>query len=411
MMLSRESIYSTLEIPDGTPKPWTSIPYVVTEINRRISGHRKRDCFDFFALKYPGRRFERALFLNRTDFRLEHRLYFDMRLFASAIAIHERHLPLPAFNARYSNANASAVLGGKNGAGDIGVWFNGLSQHADLAIWELDLDSAERAWLARHGQLLLESPVITNPVFDLPVTRFQVSETGQLPEGPFDLVINYLGSQSIAYPDRIFRELCRQMAPDGVMMNYAYIGPHRYQYSSEHWESAVEVSRQLPDNGKQEMVYPRLSEMLARDPTDAVHSELTLPIMKRYFTLHSFRAAGGAIAHPIISQNKRLFGFIGGFDDIVADIMATDWDYLCEHPDSSLFAYWIAKPNHASLDDVGLLAEFTREEEEREEVAHRNWGYYYPQTPLHRSLYPYDTLKSAMNGVRGKVRSFLRIRN
>jgi hypothetical protein len=403
-----EELY-TLEIPDDdTPKNWTTIPFAATEINRRISGHRMRDCFEVFASKHGDRTFKRALFLNRTDFWLEQRLYFDLNLFTSAVAIHERHLPLPEFNARYSNANASAVIGGKNGKGQAGVWFNALSQNAKLAVWEPDLEIAQETWLARHGKMLSETVVRPREVFKLPIERTQFSESGEMPDGPFDLVINYMGGQSITHPDRIFRAICRQMAPDGLMLNFDYVGPHRYQYSTELWERVTVINEQLPESARHRLIYPRLSEMLERDPTDAVHSELTLETMKRYFTLHDLRPAGGAIAHPILSQNPKVFGFVRDFDKVAADVMAADWDYLREHPESTFLAYWTAQPNHAALDNREQLVEFTREEDRREETAEKNGGCYYPQTQLHRVLYPHDAWRSTMNGLKGKVRDFLR---
>jgi hypothetical protein len=407
---SQHVAYS-LELPDGKPNSWLTVPAVATEIHRRVTGHSDHDIFDYFSWKHGGRRFERALFLNRTDFWLEHRLYFELRLFTSAVTIHEHHLPLPEFNAHYSNANASAVIGGKNGKGEVGVWFNAISQRPRLAVWDLDLEKAQAAWLARYGNLLSKSVVVSRLPFELPIRRLQLSESGQIPEGPFDLVVNFMGGQSITHPDRFYRAIYEQMVADGILLNFDYVGPHRYQYSVELWEDVRKINQRLPDHVRQTLEYPRISDMLARKTTDAVHSELTSEVMRRYFTIANFRPLGGAIAHPLISQNPKLFGFVAGFDEIISDVLSWDWDYLCEHPESTLVAYWTATPKHAALTDCDRLAAFTREEQEREEKARKSGGYYYPETPLHRTLYPHDRLRAGMAELRGKVRGFLKGHN
>jgi hypothetical protein len=174
------------------------------------------------------------------------------------------------------------------------------------------------------------------------------------------------------------------------------------------WQHVSAVNAKLPEHARQRMIYPRISEMLANDSTEGIHSELTFEVMKRYFTIENFRALGGAVAHPLISDNAKLFGFISDFDAIISDILASDWDYLCEHPESTLMAYWIARPDHSLLADHNRLAEFTREEDEREGAVLKNGGYYYPDTPLHHELYPRDRLRAGINGFRGKVRTFLR---
>jgi hypothetical protein len=175
-----------------------------------------------------------------------------------------------------------------------------------------------------------------------------------------------------------------------VIVNYDYVGPHRYQYPEQQWSRVCEVNERLPEKAKQGLVYPRVFDMLANDPFSAMHSELTLATMRRYFTVDDYRPVGGAIAHPILSYNEKLFGFFTNLDEIIYSVLEADWDYLSERPESTLFAYWTARPNHAVLRNERLLARLSTEEEQREAAARQHGGRYYPPTSVEASVYPDD---------------------
>ena len=60
-------------------------------------------------------------------------------------------------------------------------------------------------------------------------------------------------------------------------------------------------------------------------------------------------------------------------------IMKADGDYLRAHPESNLFSYILARPNKAALAGPAL-AEWTRQEDEREARGARQGGVYYRPT-------------------------------
>jgi SAM-dependent methyltransferase len=383
----------TLNLPTQYGKAWDAIPAVSREINRRISGHPSHDWVDLVASKYPRRRFERALFVNWTNGWLEHRLFLDPGIVETAVSIHERFLPMTEFNARYIGANASAVVGGISGAGEAGVWFNGVSHAPDLAVWGRDLGAAQTKWLELHGAMFSEAPPNQHAPA-ITIERRQITSADDFPEGPFDFVVNHCGASCLTHPDRVFRAIARNMRADGIMVSYDYIGPHRYQFSRDQWIRVRELNQELPRELRHDLVYPHLPTLLATDPTKGLHSELLLSTLRRYFTIDDFRPVGGAVAFPLLNDNEGLFGFAADLGRAVEEIvMPADWDYLCRQPNSSLFAFWTAQPNHAALRDRQALAAFTREEESRETAARHNGGFYYPPTQPHRVAYRADVWK------------------
>ena len=228
--------------------------------------------------------------------------------------------------------------------------------------------------------------------FDLPLTYHQMNvNTAAFPPGPFDLVVNYAAAHHIAMIDRVFRAICDLLPLDGCFLSFDYVGPHRNQYSSVAWERAWALNNELPPHLRQSMEYPNVPIMVQVDPTEAVHSELILETLHRYFHVERFVPLGGAIAYPIITHNDRLFACEDKEEQaaFVDKVLEADQAFLAEHPDSALFAYMVATPNKKVLERTEDLAGWEQEEADREDRARANGGAYYPQTALQNA---YDRL-------------------
>jgi SAM-dependent methyltransferase len=205
-----------------------------------------------------------------------------------------------------------------------------------------------------------------------------------LPAGEFDLVVNHAAAHHIAQIDRVFREICRLLPADGWFLSMDYVGPHRNQYTPEAWERAWSVNAELPPEVRQSMSYPHLPTMLQHDPTEAIHSELIVETLRRYFHVERFVPLGGAIAYPLLTFNRGLFGLSDSCEQTtwVEHVLRADAAFLDEHPDSTLFAYFVARPDKEALEQSAALARWEREEGDREEHARANGGEYYPRTAL-----------------------------
>lgn len=217
---------------------------------------------------------------------------------------------------------------------------------------------------------------------DLPLRYYRLdTNTAAFPESDYDLVVNFAAAHHITYIDRVFRKLAELLPEDSYFVNYDYVGPHRNQYSTKQWLAALALNARLPAHMRQVMRYPHLLTMKLTDPSEAVHSELVIPVMKRYFHILDHKHMGGALGYLLLTHNDQ---FWNAKPEEQAHwlkvIMDADADYLRRHPGSSMFDYILAQPDKSSLERTAQLEAWTREEESREAAARRNNGLYYRQT-------------------------------
>jgi SAM-dependent methyltransferase len=206
------------------------------------------------------------------------------------------------------------------------------------------------------------------------------------------LVVNNGAMHHVAYIDRLTRRLCKVLKNGGVYVGFDYTGAHRNQYSWAAWSSMVELNASLPERFRAtwppswpcRLVYPHLKTMLHIDPTEAIHSELQIDVLRRYFNLEQFVPLGGAIAYQILFQNRQLYNERHTAEGIetLREIMDADWAFLAADPGSSLFSFWVATPKEDAFHDALTLAEWENEENLREQQAAQNGGRYYKVSAL-----------------------------
>ncbi len=305
---------------------WNDLDAVVRRLNQRISGDPSVPWYEHFAGK-TGRSFERALILNCGNG------WVERELLASGL-IREA----------------------------VGI------DYAD------DLLHEASAAAAADG---------------LPLTYVQANVNDAVfPDGAFDLVVNHAAAHHIAAIDRVFREICRVLPEDGWFVSYDYVGPHRNQYGPAAWDAAWSLNGEIPASLRQDLQYPHLPTMLVTDPTEAIHSELIVETLRRYFTVSEFTPLGGALAYPLLTHNARLFEAEDPVEraEWIDRIMEADNRFLAEHPDSTLFAYFAGTPNKSVLAETERLSHWAAEESEREQRAARAGGEYYDRGALPSAL-------------------------
>lgn len=201
--------------------------------------------------------------------------------------------------------------------------------------------------------------------------------------GEVDLVVNHAAGHHIAGIDRAFRQVCELLPPDGAFVSYDYVGPHRNQYPPSQWDAIWRANEALPPRLRKRLRYASVPAMLAADPTEAIHSELILPTLRRYFDLAHERYLGGAIAYDVLTFNDAFFDPAVDTHVEVMELLAADAAYRAPDPAAhSMFAYLIATPRKEVLADAEQLAAWTDEERSREANAAAHGGRYYPPTML-----------------------------
>ncbi len=197
-------------------------------------------------------------------------------------------------------------------------------------------------------------------------------------DNQFDLIVNVASLHHVQYINRLCRIMCSTIKEDGILVNYDYIGPHRNQYSFQQWYYINRVNRSLPDFvRKSPFVKPHLPTMIMEDPTEAIHSELIIESISRYFEIVERHDTGGGIAYEILTHNPKLKNIPPEKLDIhIARILAQDKEYTNLNRVPPLFSYFLARPKKTVLSDKTKLAYYQKAEDLREQKASKLYGAY-----------------------------------
>ena len=292
---------------------WNDIPLVAREINRRFTGSPDTDWIAHFS-SLTNRVFKKALFINCGNGWVE-RGFIDRGLIQEAVGL---------------DVSESLLEQARRDAGN-----------RRLRYYARDINLADFV------------------------------------EDGFDLVVNHAAAHHIAFLDRVLRKIARVLAKDGVFVNMDYVGPHRNQYPETQWEEARRTNARLPKAAQAQLVYPHLPTMLVTDPTEAIHSDLVVPTIYKYFEVTHHARAGGAVAYPILTHNDAFWTLDPvERDRVAAEVLAADFSYLQREPQSSMFDYIVASPKGEMTGSRDSEEADERSEIERELHATRNGGYY-----------------------------------
>jgi SAM-dependent methyltransferase len=219
----------------------------------------------------------------------------------------------------------------------------------------------------------------------------------------FDLVVNVGALHHVQYLDRLCRILCKALTEDGLLVGYDYVGPARNQYSRRHWQLLQRTNRSLPPSLRKEpLAYPHLRTMIATDPTEAIHSDLELPTLARYFRTVERHDLGGGLAYELLSHNQKLASAPPAeLASQLGRLLALDRSLTESGKLPTLFSYYVLTPDKRSLSDPAL-DRHRKEETRREALAGRLLGAYTLPGFLQLLAYRlYDLLrpKSATGGL------------
>lgn len=202
----------------------------------------------------------------------------------------------------------------------------------------------------------------------LPIEYFVAdANTIELPENEYDLVVNSAALHHVQYLNRLCFQIARCIKPEGVFFHYDYIGPHRNQYSYLDWERIKKVNRSLPKSMQKKLQYAHLPTMLVQDPSEAIHSELILETIYRYFHIIKRRDLSGMIAYNILSLNQKL---VRGKKSVhIQKILNEDRIAYESGLIPPLFTYMVTKVNKHVLKETKKIAWWQYKENVRERNA------------------------------------------
>jgi SAM-dependent methyltransferase len=206
-----------------------------------------------------------------------------------------------------------------------------------------------------------------------------------LPSDKFDFVVNHAALHHVARIDFVLRSICHTLPESGMFASFDYTGSHPNQYEYEMWSKVVEFNAAKPEHLRHpNLAYPHMRTMLHLDPSEAIHSELIVKHIKRYFIVEHAFALGGRFAYLLMHNHSKLNEHKDTAEGkyLVDEILKIDQDLTNNDLDRSMFTFFMLRPNKAVLKNELLLQQWTLEEEERETLAAANEGRYYPKTAL-----------------------------
>jgi SAM-dependent methyltransferase len=212
-----------------------------------------------------------------------------------------------------------------------------------------------------------------------PISYFQADANKiDFGENQFDLIVNVASLHHVQYLNRLCHVMCKAIAEDGILVNYDYIGPHRNQYPFKQWFYINQVNRSLPDSIKKSpIVKPHLPTMIYDDPTEAIHSDLIIESVARYFEIIERHDTGGGVAYELLTNNPKLKNVPAEELDLhIEKILKLDKEYTDLKRVPPLFSYFLAKPRKSLLSDKTKLDDYQKEEDIREQKARKRHGVY-----------------------------------
>lgn len=214
----------------------------------------------------------------------------------------------------------------------------------------------------------------------LPINYFK-SDCNKVELKPdyYDIVVNVAAMHHVQFIDRLNRQIAASLKADGYFVNFDYVGPHRNQYSDEHFSTMAYINSRLPRNLRRTPFNPpHLPTMMHLDPTEAIHSELVIPIFERYFLTLERKDLNGAIAYQIMHNNPALVSDQSPESlKCVELLLELDQLYSSISNFPTLFSFFVGKPRKDLLKNDLLLRKFKAEEESRETKAASCGGIYY----------------------------------
>lgn len=132
-----------------------------------------------------------------------------------------------------------------------------------------------------------------------------------LPEQVYDLIVAEESIHHVENLEHLYTQVQKALKPDGLFIQSEFTGPDHFQWTDEQLEEINKILDTLDSKYKIKNFYerPRLIDMLANDPSEAVRSSEIIPLTYHYFKVIDRRELGGNIMHLLYQcLNVEYFG-------------------------------------------------------------------------------------------------------
>jgi SAM-dependent methyltransferase len=144
-------------------------------------------------------------------------------------------------------------------------------------------------------------------------TRYLAADLNhfELPPRSFDFIFFFQSLHHVEALEHVLGQCQRALRPPGLLLVNEFVGPSRFQWTSQQLEMANALTAALPEELchdlqrgglKREIVRPTVRQMVAHDPSEAVRSSEIEPLVKTYFEIAGEWSWGGTLNH-LVFQN------------------------------------------------------------------------------------------------------------
>lgn len=183
---------------------------------------------------------------------------------------------------------------------------------------------------------------------DRPINYFKSSFNELVLEKQYDLIVNVGALHHAASLDELLNKLALAMSPEGIFVNWDYVGPNRNQYTDENMKLMTELNESLPPRFQtKHPLRLGVDSFIKGDITEAVCSSDIISTFEKYFEVIERRNLGGGIAYQLLWNN--ISEFLKEDPEAKAQlekILNMDALHTKNRTVSNLFAFFIGEPRH-----------------------------------------------------------------
>ena len=174
-----------------------------------------------------------------------------------------------------------------------------------------------------------------------------INTMSKIEDDKYDAVFNFAVLHHVTEVDNVLKKLARCLKTNGLMFNEEYVGPARNQYSDQHLKHMLEVMSDLPEKFRTKVKFLRPPlENFRVEPSEAIHSDLILPLIPKYFDVVYQRNLNGGIAYQLLHNNIQEFEDDSNTESVkwLEYLLKQDVVYTDDGRVPILFWYGVCKP-------------------------------------------------------------------
>jgi 2-polyprenyl-3-methyl-5-hydroxy-6-metoxy-1,4-benzoquinol methylase len=181
---------------------------------------------------------------------------------------------------------------------------------------------------------------------NMPIDYFieDINTMSNIENKKYDAVFNFAILHHAAEIENATKRISEVLKPGGLIFNEEYVGPARNQYSDEHLQIMLEVMSDLPERFKSKHHLRPPLENFRVEPSEAIHSDLVIPMFKKYFDVVYERNMNGGIGYMLLWNNIKQFEIDDESLKWLEYILEEDAKFTTQGKIPVLFWYGVGKP-------------------------------------------------------------------